>query len=156
YRGTTSGGESLLTSLGDVSSWTDAAAAYGTTYFYRVTAVNPVGEGAASNERSARPTAGATVPGAPTGVTAVAGDASAVISFAPPASNGGAAIFSYTLTASPGGLSATGGGSPILLTGLTNGVTYTFTATATNIAGTGPPSASSNAVTPGGPTLPPG
>src|SRR5262249_31687009 len=47
-----------------------------------------------------------------------------------------------------------GGGNPILLTGLANGVTYSFTVTATNIAGTGPPSASSNSVTPSGPTVP--
>ena len=35
-----------------------------------------------------------------------------------------------------------------MVTGLTNGVGYTFTVTATNGSGTGPPSSASSAVTP--------
>ena len=49
---------------------------------------------------------------------------------------------------SPGGATATGSGSPIVLHGLTNGVTYTLTVTAFSSFGTGPPSAPSNPVTP--------
>src|SRR5262249_37948808 len=49
YRGTTSGGETLLTSLGNVTTWTDNGAANGTTYYYKVTALNSVGESARSN-----------------------------------------------------------------------------------------------------------
>ncbi len=70
------------------------------------------------------------------------------MSFSAPSSNGGAAISKYTVTSSPGGKTATGTGSPITVTGLTNGTSYTFTVTATNSAGTGPASAASNAVTP--------
>ena len=55
YRGTSSGGETLLTTLGNVTSYTDSTATNGTTYFYKVSAVNTVGEGALSNERSATP-----------------------------------------------------------------------------------------------------
>jgi PKD repeat protein len=61
YRGTASGGETLLTSggcsgLGAVTSCTDTGLTAGQTYYYTVTAVNGVGEGPASNETSAAPT----------------------------------------------------------------------------------------------------
>jgi hypothetical protein len=87
-------------------------------------------------------------PGAPVGVSAGAGDGQATVSFEAPASNGGAQVTSYTVTASPGGRTATGAGSPITVTGLADGTTYAFTVTATNTAGTGPASAASNPVTP--------
>ncbi len=90
----------------------------------------------------------ATAPGAPQSPHATAGDAQAVVSFTPPASNGGATITSYTVTASPGGRTASGASSPITVTGLTDGTSYTFTVTATNSVGTGPASVASNAVTP--------
>ena len=54
----------------------------------------------------------AQVPGAPTGVSAVAGDGQATVAFTAPAADGGAAIGWYTVTASPGGFSATGAGEP--------------------------------------------
>ena len=90
----------------------------------------------------------ATVPGAPTIGTAVDGDAQATISFTAPSNNGGTSITSYTVTSSPGGKTASGTTSPITVTGLSNGTTYTFTVIATNIIGTSTASAASNAVTP--------
>lgn len=87
-------------------------------------------------------------PGRPVGVSAGAGDGQATVSFEAPASNGGAQVASYTVTSSPGELTATNAGSPITVTGLANGTTYTFTVTATNAAGTGPSSVASNPVTP--------
>lgn len=93
---------------------------------------------------------GGSVPGAPTGVTATAGNASATVSFTAPASNGGELITSYSVTSSPGNFMVAVANSPAIVTGLTNGVTYTFTVTATNGLGTGPASAASNAVTPSG------
>ncbi len=86
------------------------------------------------------------VPGAPTGVTAAAGIAQAAVSFTAPA--GGPPVSSYTVTSNPGGITATGEGSPIIVQGLTNGTAYTFTVTASNTIGTGPPSDPSNSVTP--------
>ena len=91
-------------------------------------------------------------PGAPTDITAVAGDGQAVVSFTPPATDGGAAITSYTVTALPGGETATGSTSPITVTGLLDGTSYTFTVTATNNAGVGATSISSGPVTPAAPS----
>ena len=71
-----------------------------------------------------------------------------MITFTPPVSDGGAAITSYTVTSSPGNHTASGTGSPIIVTGLTNGQAYTFTVTATNSAGTSAASTASSAVTP--------
>ena len=117
----------------------------GTTYAIRLRAVNSAGAGPVSNSVNATPS---TVPGAPTSVSALGGNAQAVVSFTAPANNGGAAITSYTATATPGGATASGASSPLTVTGLTNGTSYTFTVTATNPAGTGAASGASLAVTP--------
>ncbi|WP_281168524.1 S-layer homology domain-containing protein [Anaerovorax odorimutans] len=90
----------------------------------------------------------ANVPGIPTGASAAAGNGQAVISFTAPSDNGGSEITAYVVTTSPGSISVTGTSSPITVTGLTNGTTYTFTVKAVNGAGTGLNSSDSNAVTP--------
>ncbi len=89
-------------------------------------------------------------PGAPTNVTASAGVQQATVSFTAPAVTG-ADTPTYTVTASPGGAHASGGSSPITVTGLTAGTAYTFTVTASNALATGPASSASNAVTPQAP-----
>ena len=89
--------------------------------------------------------------GAPTSVSAIAGNEEATVSFTAPSSNGGSEITSYTATSSPGGLTATvnqSGSGDITVTGLTNDTSYTFTVTATNAIGTSVASAASNPVTP--------
>jgi hypothetical protein len=126
-----------------VSPTTVTGLTNGTSYTFSVTATTSAGIGEAG-VATATPR---TVPDAPTGVTAVAGENTMTISFSPPASNGGAPITLYTVTASPGGNTASGTGSPIVMTGLVNDTTYTFTVTATNAAGDGPPSAPSDPVT---------
>ncbi|SHH10587.1 Fibronectin type III domain-containing protein [Jatrophihabitans endophyticus] len=120
----------------------------GVTYSVQLRAVNYAGTGWASKAQDVTP---ASKPGAPTGAVATAGDGQASVSFTAPYSDGGAVISSYTVTASPGGASATCPGSPCTVTGLDNGTTYTFTVRATNDIGDSPESAASAAVTPVGP-----
>jgi RHS repeat-associated protein len=141
-----------LIASGPASPLVVAGLTDGTAYTFTVTATNSVGTGPASAaSKSVTP---ATVPSAPTSVSASGGNAVATVSFAAPANNGGAAITGYTASSSPGGLTASGPGSPLVVAGLTNGTAYTFTVTATNSAGTGPASAASNAVTPTSVTVP--
>jgi predicted phage tail protein len=54
YRGASPGGETVLTTVGNVTTYTDTTVANARTYYYRVAAVNAVGEGAPSNELSAK------------------------------------------------------------------------------------------------------
>ena len=101
-----------------------------------------------------------TAPGAPTGVSATAGDKSAKVTWTAPA-NGGSPITSYAVTPFIGSNPQTPtviSGSPpatnATITGLTNGTAYTFTVAATNGVGTGPAAAPSGQVTPTAPTAP--
>ncbi|HEX3794930.1 MAG TPA: fibronectin type III domain-containing protein [Acidimicrobiales bacterium] len=106
----------------------------------------------------------AAAPAAPTGVTATGNGTSAVVSFTPPSNTGGTPITSYTVnttdTTHPANIPATaptGSSSPITVSGLTLGDSYTFTVTATNGVGPGPASAPSAALVltalPGAPTI---
>ena len=95
----------------------------------------------------------ATAPSSPGAVSAVGGNAQAAISWSAASANG-SPVTGYSVTASPGGASANTNGATTstVMSGLTNGTSYTFTVTATNAAGTSPPSAPSNAVTPSEPS----
>jgi hypothetical protein len=86
------------------------------------------------------------VPDAPTIGTATAGASQVTVTFTPPASNGGAAITSYTVTSNTGGFTASGSASPIVVPMGSDKTAHTFTVTATNVAGTGAASAASNSV----------
>ncbi len=95
--------------------------------------------------------AAATAPDAAANVAATAGNTQASVAFSTPNNTGGSAITSYTVTPYIGTTAqtpVTGTGSPILVSGLTNGTAYTFTVTATNSIGVGAVSATSAAVTP--------
>ena len=146
WRGTSSGGEALLTTVGVQQGYVDANVQPGTTYYYEVAAVNAIGPGPRSNERSA---ALATVPSAPTLLGAPA-DGAAALSWTAPADDGGATITGYNV------YRQVDGGTESLLDStaatettyvdfaVTNGTQYTYRVAAVNVAGQG---AYSNAVT---------
>jgi len=100
----------------------------------------------------------ATPPGAPSGIAAIAGNASALVSWTP-ASSDGSPITGYLVTAyvvGPNGAAATLGPTAtagaavtsVSVPGLVNGTSYAFTVTATNALGKGSPSPLSRVVTP--------
>jgi VCBS repeat-containing protein len=86
------------------------------------------------------------VPEAPANVTATAGNGQATVTFDAPADDGGSPVTGYIVTSNPEGKTAQGSASPITITGLTNGTSYTFTVKAVNGAGTGLESAATIAV----------
>jgi hypothetical protein len=93
----------------------------------------------------------ATKPGAPTTVLASTGaDASSVISWSAPSSDGGSAITGYTATSSGGQSCTTTSATTCTISGLTNGTAYTFTVTATNVIGVSSASSASASATPAG------
>jgi photosystem II stability/assembly factor-like uncharacterized protein len=94
-------------------------------------------------------------PSVPTGVSVQVVDSRFIVSFSPPASNGGAAITSYTVKpylyvdsgyVDSGLPAVSGAGSPIALTGLPPRTFYGFAVAATNAVGEGPPSAPVNGI----------
>ena len=88
------------------------------------------------------------VANAPTIGTATAGSSScASVTFCAPACTGGSVITTYTVFSNCGAKTATGASSPLTVTGLTVGTSYTFKVVATNIYGSSYPSAASNSVT---------
>lgn len=110
-----------------------------TSYTVTVRATNAIGNSAWSTPSAAA------VPflAVPTALVATAGNASASVAFSGPVE-----ATAYTATASPGGATVGGAVSPLVVAGLTNGVSYTFTVRAESAAGNSVESAASNAVTP--------
>ena len=134
----------------------------GNTRHYRVSAINSVGTGAASNVASA--TTANTTPGAPTGLTATANGSTRIdLSWTTPAITGGAAISGYKIEVSSNGSTWSGlhadTGTPATTyshTALFGGDTRHYRVSAINSVGTGSASNVDSATTfssaPGAPT----
>jgi hypothetical protein len=133
-------------------TWTTAAPAGAPGTTVPVTAVFDGGLTArvGSFTYSSAPSPVASPPGPPGDVSAVAGDASAVVSWRTPQDQGSYPVTDYEVTSSPaGGACVTRApATTCAITGLTNGVTYSFRARALNGAGWGSASAASAPVTP--------
>jgi len=142
HRGMAPGTETFLIETGNILIFTDTGLTNGQTYYYTVAAKNAISEGPKSEEANATPM---TVPGAPTGLLATAGDGQASLSWNAAASDGGSAITNYSIYR---GLIS--GGESLLVTignltnhidvGLTNGQTYYYEVSAINSVGEGPSS----------------
>jgi hypothetical protein len=128
----------------------------GTTYRFKITAVNALGPGVPSTVTNAVVAGG---PSAPTGVAASAGDASATVSWTAP-THDGSPVVGYAITPYKGYAPRTPVVYPStattqVVTGLVNGASYAFRVVAINAVATGPLSEFSNGVLPTAP-LPPG
>jgi titin len=132
------------------TSFVVSGLANGTTYAFRVRAVNVAGQGVASSATSMTPS---TVPGAPLNPVATAGDGSVTIVWAAPATDGGLSVSSYIVEQSTdGGISwqtvVTTADRSAVISGLANGSTYRFRISARNAAGTGSSVSLSGAIAP--------
>jgi hypothetical protein len=90
-------------------------------------------------------------PDAPTAVAATGGavDSGQVsVAFTPPANVGGSAVTEYYAVSNPDQITSVGAASPVTVTGLTSGTSYTFQVWALNSYGPGPWSAASNSASP--------
>src|SRR5207245_2092366 len=133
-RSTTSGGP--YTTVGPnvtPTSFTDSGLTNGTTYYYVVSALNAGGESVNSAQVSTTPAA---PPGAPTNVTATAGNAQVTLSWT---AVSGATGYNVKRSTTSGGPYTTVGPNvtPASFTdsGLTNNTTYYYVVTALNAGG---------------------
>lgn len=119
----------------------------------RLRAVNAAGPGEASAPMVVTPTPRPKpeAPGAPQNVRASAGDGQVLVTWQPPTSGGSSPITRYSVATQPGGKTCEPVSPSVLaclVEGLTNGVAYSFTVTASNVVGVGPASARTPEVRP--------
>jgi fibronectin type 3 domain-containing protein len=135
YRSTTSGAEALLASGITGTSYTDTGVTNGTTYYYKVAAVNSVGTSGMSGEVGATPQS---APSTPTNLAASAGNGQVALTWSAVTN---ATSYNLYRGTTAGGESATPIATGITSTsytdtGVTNGTTYYYKLAAVNSFGT--------------------
>jgi fibronectin type 3 domain-containing protein len=158
YRGENSDWMLLLTEAVDATYYNDTWVVKGNEYFYRVTAVNDMGQGPMSDVVSATPMS---APSQPDDLQAVAKNASVELSWSPPMDSGGSTITNYTIYRGTAQdehslLVTIGDELAYLDSNLINGQTYYYRVSATNWVGEGPMSAEVEAKPLGVPSAPEG
>jgi len=156
FRGTSTGSEVLIASLGNVTNWTDMGLTNGVRYYYKVSAVSNAGEGPLSKETSAMPLG---APDEPYALTADPSNAQVNLSWLPPLTNGGLAILGYQIymgTTIGDEIAAASIGNVTwhVMASLTNGQPYYFKVAAINSAGLGINSSEASATPSTFPTAP--
>lgn len=122
-------------------------------YYFTVVPMSTAGWGTPSAPSNVVRPLAPRVPGAPTSVVASGGDQQAIVSWQAPTDPGTSPVIEYRITSSPDGALCTSSGRSCMISGLTNGVSYTFTVEARNDEGWGALSVASNPVTPASPSL---
>ncbi len=137
YRGSAAGATTLLTTVaGAATSFSDTDVVVGTRYYYRVSAVNAVGEGGLSVEEWAVPTTG--VPTAPT-LAATRSPGRINLSWAPPARDGGSPVTQYVLVRDSIRIAVLPASSLSYVDAtVQGGTTYSYRLKAQNVNGTSP------------------
>lgn len=155
YGGLTSNGEGAVPNRSNITSTSGIIAGLknGTTYFFKVTAVNASGESVGSSEASVTPGP----PLAPTNVTATPGNGRVTLNWTASANTSSYYIYQSGSSggeASPAVLVVSGGSSTsAVVSGLTNGRAYYFEIKAVNPVG-GSPYSNEASVIPGPPPAP--
>lgn len=151
HRGGTPGSGSLIDTVpANTLEYNDTSVTNGMDYYYSVKAVNAEGSSPASGEVTAMPLG---PPSAPRNIRGAGGNSFAVLSWDPPADDGGTPVLQYIIRRSSGASQAAIVATPDSIhtsyndTGLTNGVEYRYSATAVNSMGESPPGISAT-VTP--------
>ncbi len=149
YRGTSSNGETLIESLSTVTEYTDYDVINGIEYFYKISAINSLGEGPFSQEVSAMP---GTYPSEPLSLCTEGGDGMVTLTWADPSTDGGSPITCYKVFRGqgPGEESYLASvdaslGNEYIDDSVINGNTYYYSLRALNDIGEGPMSNDVNA-----------
>ncbi|MGZ4169790.1 MAG: N,N-dimethylformamidase beta subunit family domain-containing protein [Solirubrobacteraceae bacterium] len=159
YIGTTA--QTPILTGSTATSRTITGLANGTSYTFKVAAINAAGTGPDSVPSPALTPVNVppSAPGAPSGVSGTPGDGSVALTWTAPSSDGGSPITGYRVTPYVGStaqpaISTGSTATSRTITGLANGTSYTFKVAAINAVGTGADSTPSSALTPttAGPT----